>query len=87
MQIRVPPRLKKFPVLRQRRLDELLDKNAEGTITPAERAKLEQLVAEAEQVMVDNAKRLAKSPLGDIVKSDAESVPVTVWVKPERAGG
>ena len=43
-----PPRLKKFPAAKQRRLHRLLEKNSEGTITPNEKAKLEQLVAEAE---------------------------------------
>lgn len=56
----VPPRLEKFPAAKQRRLDQLLDKNSEGTITPKEKAKLDQLVAQAEQLMVANARRLAK---------------------------
>jgi hypothetical protein len=33
-------------------MDELLDKNSEGTITGEERAELEQLVAEAERLTV-----------------------------------
>ena len=41
-------------------MDELLDKNREGNITPQERKELERLVAEAEQLMVANGKRLAK---------------------------
>ena len=56
----VPSRPKKFPPAKQRRLDQLLEKNSEGRITTKEKAKLEQLVAEAEQFMVANAKRLAK---------------------------
>ena len=54
----IPPKLRKFPVAKQRRLDELLDKNREGVITAAERSRLEQLVAEAEQLMVANARLL-----------------------------
>ena len=53
-----PPRVQKFPVAKQRRLDQLLEKNAEGTITTKEKTTLEQLVAEAEQWMVANARRL-----------------------------
>jgi hypothetical protein len=55
----LPPKLKKFPVAKQRRLDELLDKNSEGTITPSEKARLDRLVAEAEQLMAANARLLA----------------------------
>jgi len=39
-------------------LDQLLEKYREGTITTGERGRLEQLVAEAEQLIVANAKRL-----------------------------
>ena len=54
-----PPVLRrKFPVAKQRRLDELLDKNREGVITAAERTRLERLVAEAEELMVANARQL-----------------------------
>ncbi len=54
-----PPKLKKFAAAKQRQLDELLDKNSEGTITPAEKARLERLVSEAERLTVENTKRLA----------------------------
>jgi hypothetical protein len=57
----VPPRVNKFPAAKQRRLDQLLEKNSEGTITPSERATLERLVVEAEELMVANAKRLVES--------------------------
>lgn len=53
-----PPKIKKFPAAKQRRLDQLLDKNSNGAITPAEATQLQQLVAEAEQLMVANAKSL-----------------------------
>lgn len=79
-----PPRIEKFPAAKQRRMDELLDKNREGAITPAERAKLERFVAEAEQLMLANAKRLAKFAQGDS-GAPANAVPVTVWIKPEHA--
>ena len=54
-----PPRVQKLSAAKQRRLDELLDKNSEGTITDQERQTLEKLVGEAEQLMVENAQRLA----------------------------
>ncbi|GMU24286.1 MAG: hypothetical protein AMXMBFR13_43600 [Phycisphaerae bacterium] len=53
-------KVEKLPAVNQRRLNELLEKNAEGTITAREKARLEQLVAEAEQLMVANARRLAE---------------------------
>jgi hypothetical protein len=77
-----PPKLKKFPATKQRRLDQLLEKNSEGTITSGERVKLQRLVDEAERLMAENARRLA-----DFSRSDAavpaDAVPVTVWVSPE----
>lgn len=57
----VPPKLMKFSSAKQRRLDELLEKNSAGTITQKERVTLERLVTEAEELMVANAKRLARS--------------------------
>jgi hypothetical protein len=81
----IPPRPKKFPVGKQRRLDELLEKNSEGTITPAEKARLEQLVAEAEQLMVTNARLLARFSQTESVSVPTGAVPVTVWVKQEHA--
>ena len=55
-----PPKVQRFPAAKQRRLDQLLEKNSEGTITAKERAALEQLVAEAERLMVANGRRLAE---------------------------
>ena len=83
MKKRLPPKLKKLPAAKQRRLDELLEKNSEGTITPAEKTRLEKLVAEAEQVMVANANRLAEFSESEGADAPAGAVPVTVWVKPE----
>ncbi len=57
MKKNMPPRVRKFPATKQRRLDQLLDKNGDGTITASERATLVQLVAEAEQLMVENTNR------------------------------
>jgi hypothetical protein len=79
-----PPRIERLPAAKQRRLDALLDKNSEGTITSRERLRLEQLVAEAERLMVANAKRLEKFSRSDY--SPAGGVPVTVWIQPKHAG-
>lgn len=85
MNRRVPPKPKKFPAAKQRRLDELLEKNSEGKIRGSERARLEELVAEAEQLMVANAKQLAEFSKSEARDAPAGAVPVTVWVKPEHA--
>jgi hypothetical protein len=82
----LPPKLRRFPAAKQRRLDDLLDKSSEGAITPAEAVTLKQLVAEAEELMVANAKRLAV-----FAKKEAAAhppvgaVPVTVWVQAHHA--
>ena len=55
-----PPKITKFPPAKQRRLDELLEKNAAGTITAREKDRLDSLVAEAEALMVANSQRLAE---------------------------
>ena len=52
-----PPKVQKFPAAKQRRLDKLLDRNSEGTITAKEKGALEQLVVQAEQLMVVSAFR------------------------------
>ena len=80
-----PPKLEKFPAAKQRRMDELLEKNSEGTITPREKAKLEQLVTEAEQLAVANAKRLAEFSQTQAGQAPAGAVPITIWVQPAPA--
>jgi hypothetical protein len=81
-----PPKIKKFSAAKQRRMDELLDKNSEGTITPSEKLRLERLVAEAEELTVANAKLVARFSQDDVADSPPGAVPVTVWVSPEHAG-
>jgi hypothetical protein len=81
----LPPKVKKFPAAKQRILDQLLEKNSDGSITRNERARLEQLVAEAECLTVANAKRLAQFSLNEAVSPPPGAVAVTVWVKPEPA--
>jgi hypothetical protein len=82
----VPPQVKKLPAAKQRRLDELLEKNGEGTITSDEKARLVRLVAEAERLMVANAQLLARFSKAEAVSIPSGAVPVTVWVRPETAG-
>jgi len=81
-----PPRIVKLPAAKQRRLDQLLEKNSEGAISPREQALLERLVAEAERLMVANARRLARFAEDEEGNSPANAVPVTVWVKPVDVG-
>jgi hypothetical protein len=78
-----PPKLEKFPAAKQRRMDQLLEKNREGTIKPREKARLEQLVAEAERLMIANSQRLADFAQGDGPPAPEGAVPVTVWVQAE----
>jgi hypothetical protein len=86
MKNRIPPKLVKFPSAKQRRMDELLEKNSEGTITANERARLKELVVEAERLMVSNAKRLADFAAKRGTSHSPEAVPLTVWVQPASAG-
>jgi hypothetical protein len=85
MKKHVPPRVDRYPAVKQRRLDELLEKNSEGTITRKEKEKLEQLVAEAERLMVANARRIAQFSESEGGRAPGGAVPVTVWVKPGAA--
>lgn len=85
MSQKTPPKIRNLAAAKQRRLDDLLDKKSSGTITPKELARLNALVAEAEQLMVENSERLA-----DFVRSQSPappptSIPVTVWVSPQPA--
>ena len=79
----VPPKCQRFPSAKQRLLDQLLEKNSEGGITPDESATLEQLVGEAEQLMVVNARLLADFAQGQAGSPSASAVPVTIWVQPQ----
>ena len=80
-----PPKLEKFPAAKQRRLDQLLEKNSAGTLTIREQAKLNQLVAEAEALMVANARLLADFTLSEAGPTPTGAVPVTVWVHAQPA--
>ena len=80
-----PPTIRRFAPAKQRQLDLLLEKNAEGRITAKEKQKLESLIAEAEQLMVANAQRLADFARRQSPQPPAAAVPVTVWVNPQLA--
>jgi len=80
------PALKKFSAAKQRRLDELLTKNSNGSITPREQLRLQALVDEAEAVMVANAKLLADFAKQQAPSTSSPAVPVTVWLSPDLAG-
>jgi hypothetical protein len=82
---KAPPKLERLSRAKQRRLDQLLDRNSEGTISAREKARLEELVAEAERLMVANGKKLARFAQASARGSRAGSVPITVWVQPEAA--
>ncbi len=86
MKPHLPPRLKKLPTAKQQRMDKLLERNREGALTAAEKAKLQGLVAEAEQLMVENAKRLAAFHEQEATEAPSGATPVTVWVKAAPAG-
>lgn len=43
-------------------LEELAEKNTEGTLTPSEREEYEQLVNTLETLMLENAERLSRMP-------------------------
>jgi len=74
--------IQQFPQAKQVRLDELLERNSESSLTESEGRELAQLVAEAERLMVRNAQQLA-----GLAESSSQSgpaaTPVTVWVKPQ----
>lgn len=84
MKTSAPPKLERFPAAKQRRLDQLLEKNSEGTLTEKEKEKLKQLVAEAEALMVANARRLADFAQREAAPVPTGAVPVTVWVQPQQ---
>ncbi len=85
MSSHTPPKIRKIAPAKQRRLDQLLEKNAEGTITAKEKEKLESLVVEAEELMVANSQRLLDFARSQSPQPPVDAVPVTVWVNPQVA--
>jgi hypothetical protein len=77
-----PPKIKKFSPAKQRRLDQLLERNAAGKVTANEKAKLKTLVAQAEELMVANSRRIAEFAKSQLPQAPLGAVPVTVWVSP-----
>jgi hypothetical protein len=80
-----PPKISKLAPAKQRRLDQLLERNAEGSISSKEKEKLESLVTEAEELMVANSQRLADFARSQSSQPPTTAVPVTVWVNPQLA--
>jgi hypothetical protein len=81
-----PPRLLVFPAAKQRRLDALLEKNSEGTITAREHTTLTKLVADVERLMVTNAQLLAQFSESSHSGGPVNATPVTVWITPAEPG-
>jgi hypothetical protein len=52
-------KLRRLPAARQKRLDELMARNNDGSLTAAERQELRSLVREAEEITLANARVLA----------------------------
>jgi Cro/C1-type HTH DNA-binding domain len=52
-------RLRRLAAIKQRRLESLMAKNNEGKLSPEERAELQALVREAEEITRENAQSLA----------------------------
>jgi hypothetical protein len=52
-------KLRRLAAAKQKRLDALMAKSNEGTLTNAEKRELRTLVREAEEILLDNARQLA----------------------------
>ncbi len=59
--------LRRLDLSSQTRLDDLLEKNNEGTLTPEERQELEGLVARYEDVLLQNSETLLRATRPDLV--------------------
>jgi hypothetical protein len=79
------PDLQTFAPAKHQRLDLLLEKNAEGPIFKEEESELTALVAEAEQVMIANARQMADVARSQASQPPPAAIPVTVWVIPQSA--
>lgn len=53
-------KLRRLPARKQKRLDVLMAGNNEGRLARAEKQELRELVREAEEIMLDNARQLAE---------------------------
>jgi hypothetical protein len=53
-------KLRRLAAGKQKRLDALMGRNNDGKLTGAEGQELQALVREAEEIMLDNARRLAE---------------------------
>ena len=66
--------LKQFPAEKQHRLNFLTEKNAEGIITKEELSELEELVGEAQALMLQNTETLARTILPDLFNEKGEPI-------------
>jgi len=82
-----PPKVEMMPSEKQARLDQLLDENNEGTISPEGKRELQVLVAEAARLMAENSKRVAEFVQSKSPVASQSAMPVTVWVKPQSSSG
>ena len=53
--------LRRLPARKRERLAELMDKNSEGALNHGERAELQQLAREVEELLLDNSETLARA--------------------------
>ncbi len=66
--------LRRLSPAAQQRMDELLSKNNEGTLSEAERAELTALVEEYERIMLANTEALLRASQPDLFNTDGELV-------------
>src|SRR5262245_3398459 len=59
--------LQRLDAVCQARLDWLLDKNNEGSLTPEERQELQHLVAQYEHILLQNTEALLRATRPDLV--------------------
>lgn len=71
------PKLHRIDPKTQARLDELMSKNTEGQLTPAERRELSALGAKVERLSIENARMLAEQAGGGKRASAARRTAVT----------
>ena len=53
--------VKPYPPTKQKRLDQLMDRNNNGALTKEERLELSRLVGETQELAVENARRLVRA--------------------------
>ena len=77
------PDIRRFPADKQARMDELLDLNNDGVISPDEELELDRLVEEAQRLMIDNLRRMEAFYGSPVDSQRGRAVPIAVWVREE----